>query len=284
MNPPASTQPLTQWPTLVSSQMIPKDNDLASKMPQKITQKGNNLFLPDRAVHKELQVPSQTVTLWRDRQSADCRNTPVVPSPLPKNRRLAANCPCPPNQWLQQKSRFVNENQVSMPSFGSTLNPRPVMLQPTLDGCLVTLGCLALRLLRGKTKAKPSDVGSHLRDSARRNAAGSVERYVGRSIGRWQNQKPGPLLADTPLKLVFAESSALVDVLVGGVLQGLLCRRVGSVSANGTHFEGWSLGCGRFRQGHPPVVSRSRPASFAALTVPGFHLVSCFIISASYGY
>jgi len=142
MNPTAPTQPLTKSTTLVSSQMIPDNNYLARQMPHKMTQKGNDLFLSDCAVHKELHVSSQPVTAGRDRQFANrtrCADDAESAAAAPASGREAPMSARPVGTRLVDENQACGELAKSMGTYlcGPTLDPRPAMPQPPLDGRFV---------------------------------------------------------------------------------------------------------------------------------------------------
>jgi hypothetical protein len=187
----------------------------------------------------ELDVPSQAVTAGRDRQSADHTDTPP------------ARRPCPPNQWVQQKARFIDEYD--------------------------------LGLVRGKNPTRLSNAECGRRGSVPCSVARSPVRCVGRSTDQFRNRTPTLPSAGNAPGPAFGGRSSSVAGRVPAWLPGPWRRVVDTLGPSGRRFVRWSPACGQSRWGRSPVALGSGPSVAAAATSLDFHEVSYLMISASYG-
>ena len=281
MESSAPPQPLTQHPTSMSRQPVPDHDDRPGQVLQQIAKEVDDLILPDGLVHVEVEIPAQAPTARRDRQSADGRDVAMVTSPLPHDRGLPAKRPSSADQRSRQKARFVNENEMGLPSHCQAFDSRPVLLDPLGDSLFVAFDRLAFWLLRGKNPARPSAVEWHRRGNGRGSVVRSTGRCEGRSTNRSRSQRPRLPSAGSQQEIV----SVWQSTWTGGQAPGRQPRRgprhAGSPSATDRRPAGSSSASERSGPGRGPAGSSPRPVAVAAPVAQGFHVVSWFIRSAT---
>jgi len=280
VEPPASSQPQPQHPAAMGGQAIPDHDDRAVEVSQQVAQEVDNLFLADRPVQVEVQIPAQSVAIGRDRQPADGRDAAVMSRSLTHDRGLPSKRPGSANQGRQQKARFIDENQVGPATSGHSLDPRPILSDPRGDSLLVAFGRPSFWLLRGKNPTTPSPAEQHRHGNAPRISARSVGRFGGRSTGRWRSQMLRRLSADSqPMHAAGGRSTwAAFPAPARHPAQPHRCAD--TRAAIGRHFGAWSSTGGISRQDRNPADSGRRLPADVAQVARGFHVVSCFIESA----
>jgi hypothetical protein len=111
---PAAPQPLSKPAALVRPEPVPHHHQPSVQVAQEVAKKRNDLFLTNAEVHVEPQVLSQAPPAGRDRHPADGRHPAAVPHVGANDRRLSAQRPRASDQRMQQKARFIDENEVGV--------------------------------------------------------------------------------------------------------------------------------------------------------------------------
>lgn len=234
----------------------------------------HDLFLADPHVPMVLQVPSHTPAAGRDRQRPDGRDLLPVPHAQTQHRRLAAKTPRTPDQGMQQKARFVDENEVSARPGHPTFDPWPIAFNPASDGLVVPLLGPTLRLLRGKNRGQPSASGWSRRGNGPGSVAQSARRSEDRSTGRWRTRSGWRLsrdIASAP-DADTGSGTRAVPVPAWGPGHRVLPRP--RPEATVARCAAWCSGAGRSRPGSGPALSTRPPSGVAAPTDSGFRVVS----------
>jgi hypothetical protein len=274
MQTPAASQPLPQLPALVRPESVPHHHQPSVQVPQQMAKKRDDLFLADADVHVEPQVPSRVPPAGRDRHPADGRHLSPVPHAGVHEWRMSAQAPRAPDQRLQQKARFIDENKRGTPAGNQTLNARPVVFDPVPDDLLISLLGPTLRLLRGKNRVRPAAGEWRRRGIGRRTAGQSTVQSEARSTGRWQTHSGWRSSTGTSPTPAADALSGAVGVperacwprrpFLRGHTPGAIVERCAA----------WCSAGGQSRQASALVASGQRPADAAAPAVSGFHRVS----------
>ena len=280
MDPTGATQPSVQEFAAVGLKVVPHNDDRPSHVPKQLAKELDNLILPDRSIQVELQIPSQSMSSRRHRQTANARDAAMMPDAVAQDWRLPARRPGSLHQRLQEKACFVDENQVRMVAGRPALDPRPVVRQPVRNGCLVTLQSATFGLLRGKNPARPSDAEWRRRDTALGTDAPRPVQSADRSKGRSRSRRPSPLSEDNAPDRASAWASTWPVARMQAEPAGPLPRAADAVAATSRPSGAWSQEEQRSGWGLCPVDSTQRPGGVAAPTAAEFHVVSCFITSA----
>jgi hypothetical protein len=94
----------------VNSAVVPKDNNMAAKMLQKIAQKPAHFFMLD-VFHVQGVVKAEAFALRTDRNTGDYRDA-IMLLMVADNRSLPARCPRSAHGRDQQKAGLVGEHQI----------------------------------------------------------------------------------------------------------------------------------------------------------------------------
>jgi hypothetical protein len=276
----ATAQPVTQGSAAVGAEVIPHHDDAPAQMPEQVAQESDDLLLADALVPMELQIPSQMTAARRDREAADGRDAPVVAGALPQDGCLAPWRPGTANHGMQQEARFINENQVGVPTGRPAFDPRPIPFDPAADGFFVAFNGQPFGPLRGKNRAQPSPEEWRRRGTRCPNAGESTRRSGGRSRGPWQTRNRTLLSEGRPPRPASAAPSVSKDGRAPAGQPGPRLRLADAAAARRRRSAAWSSGGGRSRRGRTRGPSGPRPVAADAPTAPGFRGVSCFITSA----
>lgn len=94
----------------MSLQMIPDQNDRPLEMPPQLLQHGNDDRFIDRVMRPEKMIAAEMVTMRRNTDHANGRETLVMLQLMPQHRRVSAQRPRALDRRQRQKACFVPEN------------------------------------------------------------------------------------------------------------------------------------------------------------------------------
>lgn len=100
----------------MSIQSIPNQKHLPAQMSQELLQKGNHLFLTNRAIGMKFQIPTQSATTRRDRDRSDDRKMAVMTGACSQHGGVAPGSPRSSHQRAQENAGFVDPNQPGLKS------------------------------------------------------------------------------------------------------------------------------------------------------------------------
>jgi hypothetical protein len=211
-------------------QPVPNQDDLATDLMVQQSQKLDHLFLFE-ALLRQLKVQRHALAFGRQRQSANCRHATMVLGRRQLHRRLAARRPGALPIGLQQKARFVGENDASLltrPPFLFAANrdesiapqPRRFARAPGVAASGTTNPTSSASAKRGCRRTSPRSVVRSLRPP------------VDRSINRSRSQPSRLLVRESALHADIAPPSAATaapDSAWPQVPRAPLCRVAASI-------------------------------------------------------
>jgi hypothetical protein len=93
----------------VRVQSVPDQKYRSPQMAEQIPQEGNDLFLANRTISVEMEIPSEPVTLRGNRQRADQRQMPMMPGTGLQHGCLTTGCPRAMNERHQKHAGFIDK-------------------------------------------------------------------------------------------------------------------------------------------------------------------------------
>lgn len=252
---------------------IPQQDHRALEVPQEMSEELSHFFSVDVLVDVESQVQSQPLSLRGD---TDCRDGRDL-GPAASHRqpgRLAPGSPGSGNRGNEQKTAFIEENQMGSKLFGLFLyaatgnasnarwpfRPAPGHASPASGN---------------STPNRPSISRRWTGSSVLQNAFGSPSRYEEVSTGPWSNRPPrdpGPTLAPR----ILSPAGSIPQAVRESAGPASRCAPVSDgLEPNELRSSSWrplsSLRCGTSSQ----TSTRPRRNAVAFPDVPGLHGVSC---------
>lgn len=274
MDSPTTLQPMTKRLAFVCPQPIPDNDQPSLQMTQQVPQEFDDLLLANPQIQVESQIPTQVSPPRRDREPTDRGDAPPTTHSRMENWSTAAQRPCPANQRMQQKTRFINKHEVGMTPGRQTLDPGPVVFNPIPNGSFVAFLGLGLGLLRGKNPTPTSGVEWRRRGRTGRTVGRSTVQSCDRSIGRCQSHNGSHPSANNAPILDVAALRASVAGQEMAWRQAPRDHPVAKPKANVEHFDGRRLAFVRSGLASYPAATASRPCAAVAPNRRHFHVVS----------